>query len=166
MNLFFISDNHYFHKNIIKYCNRPFSSVEEMNEELIKRNNSVVKTNDLCYYLGDFGFTSKENIIKICNRLNGRKIIIFGNHDNRKAITNSGCFERIFTYFDFKYDDNFICLFHYPISEWNKKFHGSIHLHGHCHGNLKEIIPNRIDVGVDSHNFYPWSWEEIKEKVK
>lgn len=161
MEIFFKSDEHFYHRKVIEYCKRPFSSVEEMNEEIIKRHNEIVKKNDLCYYLGDFGFTSKTNIIKLCNRLNGRKIYIYGNHDDKRSIKNSLCFENIYSYFDFKYDDNFIVLCHYPIEEWNKKVHGSIHLHGHCHGNLSHKILKRFDVGVDTNNYYPYSWETI-----
>lgn len=161
-NTFYTSDTHFFHKRIIEYCNRPFSSIEEMNEILIQRWNEKVKPNDTVYHLGDFIWSSSvEKIREICSRLNGQKILVYGNHDDKKQLLNSGCF-KCYNYFDFKYHDKFIVLFHYPIQEWNKKFHGAIHLHGHCHGTI-ENIKNRFDVGVDSHNFYPISLEEIYE---
>ena len=160
-NDFITSDSHWFHKKIIEYCNRPFSSIEEMNEVLIQRWNEVVKPKDTVYHLGDFIWSSSIIKIKeICDRLNGKKILIFGNHDDKKQLLNSGCFSQCFSYYDFKFKDKFIVLSHYPMEVWNKKHHGAVHFHGHCHGTLERIIPNRFDAGVDSHNYYPISLEE------
>lgn len=80
--IWLIADTHFNHKNIIKYCNRPFSSIEEMNETLINNWNSVVKNNDRVFMLGDFCLSGKDKIIKIGNQLNGRKTLIIGNHDS------------------------------------------------------------------------------------
>ena len=138
-----------------------------MNEEMIKRHNEVVKPNDTFYHLGDVIWgSSLQKTQEFLNRLNGKKILIFGNHDDKKTLIASHCFQQYYHYYDFKLDGEFIVLFHYPIEEWNKKFHGSIHLHGHCHNTLQNFLPKRIDIGVDSHNFYPWSWEEIKKECK
>ena len=82
MKFFIISDTHFGHKNIITYCNRPFVSVEEMDEAMIKNWNETVSNDDTVLHLGDFGFGSKEYIGSIIKRLNGRKILIKGNHDN------------------------------------------------------------------------------------
>lgn len=89
--IYLTSDQHYFHNNIIKYCNRPFLTVEEMNEGLISNYNSIVNPEDTCYFLGDFTF-SFEKAKLILPRLNGKKILIAGNHDfchpgNRKSNT-------------------------------------------------------------------------------
>ena len=82
MKVFIISDTHFGHENIIKYCNRPFSSVEEMDEKMIKNWNETVSNNDVVLHLGDFGLGKKEYIASIVKRLNGKKILIMGNHDN------------------------------------------------------------------------------------
>src|SRR4051812_42588376 len=80
-NHWFTSDTHYHHKNIIKYSNRPFANVQEMNEAIINNFNSVVKPGDLVYHLGDFGFCTIDQADQILSRLNGRKYFIWGNHD-------------------------------------------------------------------------------------
>ena len=82
MKFFVISDTHFGHANIIKYCNRPFNSVEEMDAAMIKNWNEVVSNKDTVLHLGDFGLGSKEYIREIIGKLNGRKILIRGNHDN------------------------------------------------------------------------------------
>ena len=80
--VYFISDTHFNHKNIIKYCNRPFDSIEQMNETLINNWNDIVSDKDIIYHLGDFALGSKELILDIVNRLNGSKYLIRGNHIN------------------------------------------------------------------------------------
>lgn len=82
MKFHFIGDTHFNHNNIIKYCNRPFKNVEEMNEHIIKQWNSVVKKDDTVYHLGDFALKSdQEMITDLVKRLNGSIILILGNHD-------------------------------------------------------------------------------------
>lgn len=82
MKYFTISDTHFGHENIIQYCNRPFKNVEEMDKILIKNWNETVSNKDVVIHLGDFAFCSKERAREICSELNGRKILIKGNHDN------------------------------------------------------------------------------------
>lgn len=79
MRRFVTSDLHFFHKNIIAYCQRPFADVEEMNEVIIKNWNEVVKKDDMVYVLGDFSFCSREMVKELVLKLNGRKILIAGN---------------------------------------------------------------------------------------
>lgn len=80
MNVFFTSDNHFFHKNVIGYCKRPFLEVEEMNEKMILNWNTVVMPDDMVYHLGDFSMAARP-VETITKRLNGIKILINGNHD-------------------------------------------------------------------------------------
>ena len=82
MKYFVISDTHFGHENIIKYCNRPFPSIEEMDKALIKNWNETISNSDTVIHLGDVGFGSKEYIKDIISQLNGKKILIKGNHDN------------------------------------------------------------------------------------
>ena len=77
-----IADTHFGHTNIIKYCNRPFSCTEDMDEALIKNWNETVSNNDVVLHLGDFGVGNKEYVENIIKKLNGKKILIKGNHDN------------------------------------------------------------------------------------
>ncbi len=83
MNIFVTSNTHFNHKNIIKYCHRPFKDVEEMNEAIISNWNNSVTNDDIIYHLGDFCFGAKEELKQIFNRLNGQKYLIMGNHDKK-----------------------------------------------------------------------------------
>ena len=79
--IYFIADTHFNHTNIIKYCNRPFKNTDEMNKYIIKKWNSVVKQTDTVYHLGDVGFGKFEELKTLVGSLNGRKILLRGNHD-------------------------------------------------------------------------------------
>jgi calcineurin-like phosphoesterase family protein len=83
MAIFFTSDNHFNHQNIIWYSRRPFKTVEEMNQTMIDRWNKVVTPEDTVYHLGDFGFGSHNRLRPLREQLNGRMILIKGNHDHR-----------------------------------------------------------------------------------
>lgn len=85
--IWFIADSHFSHKNVIDYCNRPFCSVEEMNGALIHNWNKIVKNNDRVFMLGDFALCGKDKIIEIGQQLNGRKILIMGNHEGASLST-------------------------------------------------------------------------------
>lgn len=149
----FTSDSHFDHSNIIKYCERPFSDVNEMNTHLIDCWNSRVKKDDVVYHLGDFGFSprSKENktdkLQKIANKLKGKIILIRGNHD-----TNIDSIKRFETVKDIHvihtHNTRFV-LCHYPMRSWQFMNQGSIHLFGHCHTNLPPHFLS-FDVGVDN----------------
>lgn len=174
-NTWFTSDTHYNHKNIIDYCNRPYSSAEEMNESIIDNYNKIVKNNDNVYFLGDFAFGKKEEIFNVLKRLNGNKHLILGNHDKNIEnnieyfIGNIG-FCSIQYYKEISIMDQKICLFHYACRTFNKAHHGSWHLFGHSHGSLE---PNgrSVDVGVDSHwvngkKYFPFEFEQIAAFMK
>ena len=144
--IYFTSDLHLGHKNIIKYEDRPWKTVEDMTIGLIENWNEVVKPTDEVYILGDFAFqnsyTTPFLITDILSRLNGKKHLIIGNHDTyiNKQAFNPRYFEEMVHYKELKINGKFIILSHYPIESWNGKEHGSIHLHGHTH---KPDSPNR-----------------------
>lgn len=165
---FFTSDQHYYHHNIIKYCNRPFTSIQEMNETLIENHNKHVKNDDEVYFLGDFGFSNEKNIDDILTRLNGKKYIILGNHDAtiRNSKKCSQHFVWLKDYHTFRHDGTMIVMCHFPFAEWDGKFRNSLCLHGHSHNNYKG--EGRIfDVGVDSTHvtgyaeYRPFSIDEL-----
>jgi calcineurin-like phosphoesterase family protein len=153
MTTFFTSDHHFSHSNIIKYCNRPFSDVEEMNRILIENWNSVVKTNDTVYHLGDFGFTQRakaedfERLQKLCGRLRGKIILIKGNHDTN--IDKIKRFETVKDYHVIHTHNTRFVLFHYPMRSWQFANRGSIHLFGHCHSNMPNHYKS-FDIGIDN----------------
>ena len=119
MQTFFTADTHFGHKNIINYCERPFSSVEEMDQTLITNWNMVVSECDVVYHLGDFVFGCPERIRK---RLNGRIFLILGNHDKFGKKWHS-LFEGVFQIHEYKN----IIMCHYPIRYWNRSHYNSWH---------------------------------------
>jgi calcineurin-like phosphoesterase family protein len=153
--IWFTGDEHYFHKNIIKYTNRPFGSMEEMDDILIKNFNNVVQEKDIVYHLGDFIFNNKykEEYIK---SLNGINIFLKGNHD--KHMGNLPYIVEI------TIDGQFIVLCHYAMRVWNRSHYGSWQLYGHSHGTLPPI-GNQYDVGVDNNEYFPISFEQLKVKI-
>jgi calcineurin-like phosphoesterase family protein len=165
-NIFFSSDHHINHNNIIKYSNRPFANVDEMNEALVENHNKIVKPKDLVFFLGDFLFTKDfYDYEKWIRRFNGNKVLILGNHDNvEEGDLSIPTYFRIHEWYIEK--GHLITLSHFPQLSWNKSHFGSFNLHGHHHGNLPfDPKVRRMDVGVDCNNFTPFEWSEIKEKL-
>ena len=171
--IYFTSDHHFGHKNIIRFSERPFSDVDEMNEELIKRWNEKIKPEDEVYHLGDVGLMSQGKLREILDRLNGKIYLINGNHENAAQACHTR-FEWIKDYYELVIkDDEFprgeqlIVLSHYAMRVWNASHWGSYQLYGHSHGTLPDD-PNLLsfDVGVDCHDFYPLSYEEVKAIMK
>lgn len=166
--IYFTSDPHYGHTNILKYSNRPFDSIEEHDETLIKNWNNVVTHEDVVYILGDFAFSSQARINSIINRLNFAHIhFIKGNHEkpfcewyrshNPKNVTLYG------SYLQTKFEGKDFTLCHFPVLEWDKCHRGAYHLYGHVHNNpMPEIdIYRAMNVGVDIQNFTPISLNEV-----
>jgi calcineurin-like phosphoesterase family protein len=171
VNTWFSSDWHLFHTNIIKLSNRPFNSIEEMNEEIVKNWNAKVGKNDICFFLGDLGFPRNaktyHELESIVRSLNGKEIhFIRGNHDKDLKGATKALFSSFLDYMEVEIDGQFIVMSHYPMLTFNKSFYGSWMLHGHCHGNLPEdSLSKRIDVGIDCWNYSPVSFEELKIKM-
>lgn len=170
--IFFCADPHFGHKNIIKYCNRPFKTVEEMDETIIKNWNSVVTPKDTVWLLGDVSFyRDQAKTMAILNRLNGSVHLICGNHDVDSSGYVLGRFQSVRDLHEIKVQDPTarngkyqpIVLCHYAMKVWNKSHRGSWQLYGHSHGSLKDD-PHalQIDVGVDNHNYTPISYEQVK----
>jgi calcineurin-like phosphoesterase family protein len=156
MSEWFISDTHFGHANIIKYSNRPYLNVDDMNEKMIAAWNQLVKTKDSVYHMGDFAFLPLPKLKEVVRRLNGQKHLILGNHDkeiikNQDSLIGSGLgglFSSIQYYREINVSGKMICLFHYGQRVWNKSHRGSIMLYGHSHGSLPPHGLS-VDVGVD-----------------
>ena len=153
MTIFFTSDLHLDHKNIIRLSKRPFSSVEEMNEEIIRRHNTIVGENDTVYDLGDRYFGNPK---KYDGRFNGKLIRIKGSHDHdikepRMIVLNLE-------------NDISITLCHYAMRSWERSHYATWHLFGHHHGAL-EPYGLSFDIGVDCWDFYPVSLEMVARKM-
>lgn len=165
MTTWFTSDPHYGHKNILKLCNRPFASIEEMNERLIANYNYLVHSGDNVYILGDFSFGDAAFTNSVLSRLNGNKHLIFGNHDHvffkDKSLLSHFVWARDMS--EIKVQDQRIVLCHYSMRVWNKSHFGSYQLYGHSHGTLPDD-PNLLsmDVGVDPCHYKPISFDEVR----
>lgn len=157
--IYYTSDTHFGHRNIIRFCNRPFATAEEMDEEIIRRWNSRVTSDDIVFHLGDFAFRNAKATQNYLDRLNGEKHLIWGNHDSPSTKKAPGWFSSQ-QYLEIKDQGHPVILFHYPMLSWNKRFHGSLHLFGHVHGTVPGR-ENSWDVGVDCTNFYPVTLDEL-----
>jgi len=165
--IWFTSDTHYGHANIIKYDQRPFANVEEHDDILMERFNALVRPGDLVYHLGDFAFYRKvEEVEAVLSRLNGQLHHIFGNHD-RNPVRRAKGWASQQAYREIKADigedrRRKIVLFHYPLLTWNGAHHGSWMLHGHCHGSLLAPKTTRLDVGVPCWHYEPINLDTVK----
>lgn len=179
VNLFFTSDTHFWHSNIIKYCNRPFMDIEEMNEEIIKRWNDKIENDDLVFHLGDFAFCGPSQYKILLERLNGKITLVLGNHDWRNIKEGyMSKFNGIYQQLRIKVDDQRIYLNHFPFLCYEGSWRGVWQLFGHVHSGpynnggglddprLKMLLPGQYDVGVDNNNFTPISYKELCTKVK
>jgi calcineurin-like phosphoesterase family protein len=171
--IYFTSDTHFYHSNIINLGKRPFADLDEMHSVLIRNWNSLVSDRDEIYILGDFihkGDGRQANAI--LKKLKGKKYLIRGNHD--KYIDDEdfdqSAFEWVKDYFVFKHNKRKFVLCHYPILEWDGYFSDAIHLYGHVHNSRKdpaqakrlEVLGNRaLNVGVDVNDFFPISIEQV-----
>ena len=162
-NYFFTSDTHFFHGNIMKYCQRPFDSVEEMNETIIENWNSVVKKEDFIYHLGDFAMGPLQKTQEVFERLNGRKYLIRGNHDNNSIKQLGWVWVKDTAMI--KVYDQYIWLSHYPHRTWNRAIHGAWHLFGHIH-NKKAPYWLSFNVGVDAWDFTPISYDQVNKTME
>lgn len=156
----FISDTHFNHTNIIKYENRPFQSVEEMNQTMIENWNRVVRKDDRVFHLGDVGFGSQEELVKIVQQLNGRKHLVLGNHDRKKFNWFKAGFES-FSRFPIILD-NFFILSHEPVYLNDSMPYANIH--GHIHSRL--MTGNYFNVSVEIIGYEPFLFEDIKKSFK
>lgn len=178
--IYFTSDLHLGHQNIIKYCNRPFDDAHQMNKTIFDNINNVVGYDDTLYILGDFCFKGKDPA-EYVSRINCSDIhLILGNHDKRSDYIDCLSAARIDVGFssvqevkEIIYCNQKIFLSHYPHRSWPSSHKGSYHLYGHVHSKLnnEDQTSKRktLDVGVDNTINYgklfgePWSFKEIQK---
>jgi len=167
---YYTADWHYSHKNIIKYEDRPFSDISEMNRKLIYNHNSIVNPDDVWFCLGDLSFDTSEETHKLLSQLNGQKVFIAGNHDRLIMKKN----KKLQSHFMAVISDNLIIrdngykilLSHVPIMDWQTKYKVDYHFYGHVHSNNHRKHYNLIgtpsyNVGVDVCDFKPVSFNDI-----
>lgn len=170
--VWFTSDLHFEHKNIIKYCNRPWT-FEEQTTQLVDRWNSRVGMDDDVYCLGDFTFDNHKQfnrVVNVIKHLHGNIHFIKGNHCDPalwQMIEDANIPHVIWIkdYAEIKVDGRKIILSHFPFAIWNGSHHGSWHLHGHCHGSY-HVCGKILDVGIDNHpDHQVFSFDEVCEHM-
>jgi len=167
--IYFTSDHHFFHSNIIDYCGRPFKNVENMNKTMAIRWNQVVKPNDVVYHLGDFALAKKDDDISFFYDLNGDIILIKGNHDRHiKRFKDRFVFVTNQQQIIYKNHNFFMSHRCVTTTYWDS---GTIYLHGHRHVGDKwnknvHGDTNKINVCVDLWDFYPINIDTILRMVK
>lgn len=163
-NIWFTSDTHFCHHNIIRFCGRPFSSVEEMDEVLIQNWNSVVKPGDLVYHLGDvfMGPSTQDKHHYIMGRLSGSKRLIVGNHDDIPYLSSGGWFQKVMMWR--VWHDKPIVFSHVPIHQDSIQERildaGGLNVHGHTHEKGSPKGPYK-SVCVELTNYTPVNLEEL-----
>ena len=174
--VYFTADTHFNHANIIKFCNRPFNDVEQMNETLINNWNCVVSKDDTVFHLGDFCLGGAAEWTRLLDRLNGKIYLILGNHD-LKNIRQGFIqrFEHVSMQMFITVDKQKMYLSHYPFLCFEGGYKEVWQLFGHVHTRknntgidaerLQYLYPTQYDVGVDNNDFKPVSFEEVKSIV-
>jgi len=160
---FFLADPHLGHENIVLYCGRPFKNIAEMDSVIITNWNSVVKSTDTVFLLGDFSLANAERITKYINALTGKIILVAGNHDKRTVtFWRKRGVEAYKIPID--YNDGEFLLSHEPIS-----FPVIPNVHGHTHGNLHRgsfhVHGIHVCVSAEVVDYTPITVTSIREKV-
>lgn len=191
--VWFCSDPHYYHKNIIKYCNRPFDNIDSMNETLINNWNGCVNEHDVIFCLGDFCFGNTKKWQDILSKLNGKKYLILGNHDEESFKEDFLCnFEVVCYGMHIYVDGQSIYLSHYPFLCFPGSYNNNKptwQLFGHVHSKnhktfyekikdleirkilvgdesrLRYLLPSQYDVGVDANDYKPVNFFNLKKKI-
>ncbi len=158
---FITSDLHFGHPNIMKFCpnTRKFQDVHHMNGELIRMWNAEVQPTDTVYILGDISFADVRQTVETLKALNGRKILIEGNHDKKmmRETAFRAQFAEIHKYHEIQVSGVKVVMFHYPIAEWDQCHRGSVHFHGHLHQNNSGLEHLRArNVGFDYTGKLVW----------
>ena len=179
------SDQHFGHKNILEYSNRPFSSLQEMEDELIKRHNALVSTHDKVIYVGDVFFCDQMEASRILKRLNGYKILVLGNHDMKVNAMYKIGFDFVVQNMQIRVGKNIVNVCHYPYrwpwykrwfrmltnkKSWRKRHFKNIKddgnwlIHGHTHSRDR-VNGKQINVCVEAWDYQPVSITKISELI-
>lgn len=183
--IFFVSDNHYGHSNIIGFCKRPFENVEEMDKKLIENWNNKVPKDGIVFHLGDFAWGGYNVWKNFREQLNGDIILIKGNHDIKNLTPQAvGLFKDVTQQMRIEIEGRKIWLNHFPLLCYSGTYRdlqgleynlfGHTHLSNHlsrnngkdCERCFNNLFPTQYDVGVDFNDFSPISWYEVNEKIQ
>ena len=177
--VFYTSDTHYAHANICRGVSqwgdkenstRDFSTIAEMNNELVNAINRTVKEDDTLFHMGDWSFGNIREVAEFRRRIHCKNVhLIYGNHDDgiEEDEELQNLFSSVQHYKEVAIDGDMICLFHYKQTIWNKSHRDAYHLYGHSHSGAEHMVIGRsMDVGVDNAfkmlgEYRPFSHEEI-----
>ena len=182
MTIWFTSDTHYGHKNIVRGVSswgnkggcRDFDTIEAMNDTMVNNINACVQADDILYHLGDVAMGGFHHVSEFMERLNCKTVhLILGNHDHHIRKDRDGIqsmFASVQPLYLKKLEDDQIMMCHFPMLVWEDHHRGSWHLHGHSHGHLDDPVYYQrkvIDVGMDTHpEFRPYSMKELSDIMK
>lgn len=181
METFFTSDLHFGHKNVLRFDDRPFTSVEEMDAAIIKNWNDRVGKTDRAYILGDVSWYNTRKTEELLGSLNGHKILIAGNHDNKILSAARRTCDSVTEYQELHLDGNqHLVMMHYPITFFNRHHYGAVMLYGHVHNSHEwQFVKNyqrelhELDIKCDMCNvgtmvwdYKPVTYEEIRDRIK
>lgn len=166
---YYTSDLHFGHKNVLKFDDRPFSDVDEMDRCLIESWNNRVREEDTVYILGDFCYRSSRTAKWYLQQLKGQKILIIGNHDGPTLQDSESMkyFEDFRPMMHVTDGNKQICLCHFPIAEWNGFYRGSWHIYGHihnCKNETYEFMRTReraLNAGCMINHYVPVTFAEL-----
>lgn len=161
----FTSDTHFGHNAILKHDGRPFPTVEEMDNAIIARWNSLVGKRDRVWHIGDFAYRNKLPVEDYISQLRGHIQIIWGNHDYDVARRHPGLFASTQDIGDTKIDGQSLIMCHYSMRAWRGKARGAWHLFGHSHGRL-EKMEQSLDVGTMCWDYRPLSFDQVRTILK
>ena len=177
--IWFTSDWHLDHVNIMKYCNRPFEKIEDMNQTIFSNFFDIIHRGDTVYFLGDLSF-GQRHLSYFFLMLRDRGItvhFIIGNHDKDLIkftkeknffATFSTTIQHLIFLLNIEIENQSVTLCHYPMLTFNKSHYGAWQLYGHHHNNTyyknipPEIMGKKMNIGVDVNNFKPVSWNQVK----
>lgn len=164
------SDLHLGHRRIIEFCpdSRPYFGVDEMNEAIIKMWNEDIESDDsIVYILGDVSFAHLHTTVELLKRMRGRKILVRGNHDSKlmEETRFRSCFESVHDYLEVKHNGYHLAMFHFPLWEWHKMHYGTIHFHGHLHGETCPVPGRIMDVGIDGNGGRVYDLDVLIQKM-
>lgn len=164
--VWFSADFHFGHSNIIRYCDRPFGSAAEMDEAILDRVNESVKADDELYFLGDFCIGGPKVAAAYRQKIRCKKVhFILGNHDRViKKIVDQFVWVKEIAEVNIRNQPIVLCQ--YAMRVWHHSGRGAWQLYGHSHGKLPSAEGSRsMDVGVDTNDFRPYSFDEIRAKL-
>lgn len=191
-NIYFTSDWHIGHANVLVFDQRPFQDLDHMHTVLVNNYNATVGFQDLCYFLGDVGFGKSDLLQSVLQRLNGTKVCILGNHDKGATAMRRMGFDVVMNMCAIEVAGKLVTMTHCPLrgiwredtsnmkgaaegDHWHGEARhrlfsiqdfGQFHLHGHTHKSAEErILDRQWDVGVRANGYRPVSIKAIESWI-